>query len=414
MEKENRSGINITPRSGFNNINYVCTFPEIPAPYFSLRSVRTPNNPYYTYNLGWAVNNTTPASSFTFNPLVTPLQFQRYPADAPVPPLPGFYNLVLNKNSGGSPNDVIMGTINLQDDEMVPKSGTSITPFTWLCKERLDDKYTNKKIPLFASYNKEPSIPPTTNDFPITKYKSTENNITFIPADNGLILPGTYTLYFTDLTNTKILGSYSQLTYTGFAGQVAFFAGPKVVMDGWLLCDGAEVSKEQYSDLFAAIGIIYGTPTDTTKFTLPNLQGKFVRGFNKDTTDPVHGGKTLGATEQDDTKAQSLTMNDAGLHSHGTQDNNGTGQTEIAGEHFHDTNPPGNVCTGESGSDKVQGGGSVRVANGLNLVDLTIYNAGNHSHKILADGTHSHTISGAPTGTETKPYNITLMPYIRW
>lgn len=49
---------------------------------------------------------------------------------------------------------------------------------------------------------------------------------------------------------------------------------------GFLVCDGREVSKSTYADLFEVIGDTYGTTTDTSKFKLPDLRDKFVQGAN--------------------------------------------------------------------------------------------------------------------------------------
>ena len=50
--------------------------------------------------------------------------------------------------------------------------------------------------------------------------------------------------------------------------------------NGFLVCDGSEVSKTDYADLFEVIGDTYGTATDTSKFKLPDLRDKFVQGAN--------------------------------------------------------------------------------------------------------------------------------------
>lgn len=49
---------------------------------------------------------------------------------------------------------------------------------------------------------------------------------------------------------------------------------------GFLLCDGAEISKTDYADLYAVIGDTFGTATDNIKFKLPDLRDKFVQGAN--------------------------------------------------------------------------------------------------------------------------------------
>lgn len=60
-------------------------------------------------------------------------------------------------------------------------------------------------------------------------------------------------------------------------GTVIMFAGT-VAPNGYLICNGAEVSRETYSKLFDAIGIIYGEGDGTTTFNLPDVHGKYLVG----------------------------------------------------------------------------------------------------------------------------------------
>lgn len=48
--------------------------------------------------------------------------------------------------------------------------------------------------------------------------------------------------------------------------------------DGWLICDGSQVSRITYSDLFSVIGTTFGSGDGSTTFTLPDLRAAFVRG----------------------------------------------------------------------------------------------------------------------------------------
>lgn len=43
---------------------------------------------------------------------------------------------------------------------------------------------------------------------------------------------------------------------------------------GYLLCDGAAVSRATYANLFTAIGTVYGAGDGSTSFNLPDLQGR--------------------------------------------------------------------------------------------------------------------------------------------
>jgi microcystin-dependent protein len=50
-----------------------------------------------------------------------------------------------------------------------------------------------------------------------------------------------------------------------------------LVPAGWLLCNGQEVSRTTYADLWAALGTLYGAGNGTTTFNVPNLEAKFPR-----------------------------------------------------------------------------------------------------------------------------------------
>lgn len=57
------------------------------------------------------------------------------------------------------------------------------------------------------------------------------------------------------------------------AGCIMAYAGA-TAPDGWLLCHGQAVSRKDYGDLFAAIGIAYGQGDGATSFNLPDLRGR--------------------------------------------------------------------------------------------------------------------------------------------
>lgn len=64
------------------------------------------------------------------------------------------------------------------------------------------------------------------------------------------------------------------------------------VPEGWLLCNGATVSRTTYSRLFAKIGTKYGAGDGSTTFALPNLDGRVLQG----TTNTGNVGNYLEAS----------------------------------------------------------------------------------------------------------------------
>tara|TARA_R100001086_G_scaffold87122_4_gene42590 strand:+ start:2993 stop:4315 length:1323 start_codon:yes stop_codon:yes gene_type:complete len=53
-----------------------------------------------------------------------------------------------------------------------------------------------------------------------------------------------------------------------------------VVPAGFLLCDGREISRTTYQELFAVIGIAYGTPSGSSTFLIPDLRGRIPIGLD--------------------------------------------------------------------------------------------------------------------------------------
>ena len=148
---------------------------------------------------------------------------------------------------------------------------------------------------------------------------------------------------------------------------------------GWLVANGAAVSRTTYADLFAAIGTTYGAGIGTV-FVLPDLRGYFVRGAgtNSDTT----ASGTFGVKQAD-----------------GFQSHTHTGSAASAGAHTHthtDNYKLGNLNQ-QTGSGSWTGSNSDRTLN------------------TGSAGAHTHTLSIDATGTtETRPSNIAMLYCIKF
>lgn len=75
----------------------------------------------------------------------------------------------------------------------------------------------------------------------------------------------------TEISNA-IRGLMPQLRPTP-VGLIGYFHD---IPDGWLLCNGAAVSRTTYAKLFNVIGTRYGEGDGSTTFNLPNLEGRFL------------------------------------------------------------------------------------------------------------------------------------------
>ncbi len=60
----------------------------------------------------------------------------------------------------------------------------------------------------------------------------------------------------------------------------SFICSACSALAGYLLCDGAAVSRSTYAALFAAIGTAYGVGDGSSTFNLPDLRGRVLQGAN--------------------------------------------------------------------------------------------------------------------------------------
>lgn len=77
-------------------------------------------------------------------------------------------------------------------------------------------------------------------------------------------------------------------------GAVSAFAMP-IPPEGWLVCNGAAISRTEYADLFATIGTVWGAGDEISTFNLPDLRGEFVRGF--DAGRGLDSGRVFGSAQ---------------------------------------------------------------------------------------------------------------------
>lgn len=103
------------------------------------------------------------------------------------------------------------------------------------------------------------------------------------------------------------------------AGVVAAYVG-STAPNGYLICDGSAVSRTTYADLYTVIGTKFGSGDGSTTFNLPDLRGKFIRGWdNSASNDPDAssrsacntGGNTgdnIGSCQADELAAHTHTM----------------------------------------------------------------------------------------------------------
>lgn len=79
------------------------------------------------------------------------------------------------------------------------------------------------------------------------------------------------------MTPARVSDAIKNFAGADLTGMIFAFAG-NTLPDGYLLCDGSQVSRTTYKKLFDVIGTTYGAGDGTTTFTLPNLIDRFLEG----------------------------------------------------------------------------------------------------------------------------------------
>ncbi len=119
-----------------------------------------------------------------------------------------------------------------------------------------------------------------------------------------------------DLTQLlQAIQSFQQIP----AGVIQPFGGA-AAPTGYLLCDGAAVSRTTYAALFAAIGTSWGVGDGATTFNVPDLRGRTIIGAG---TGAGLTARTLGQTGGAETHV--LATAELPAHTHTVETRNATG-----------------------------------------------------------------------------------------
>jgi microcystin-dependent protein len=177
--------------------------------------------------------------------------------------------------------------------------------------------------------------------------------------------------------------------------------------DGYLLCNGAAVSRSTYADLFAVISTTYGSGDGSTTFNVPQLQGKMPQGYDGNTYN-------LAGTGGANTITVAVTNNQAAT-STSTQSVSITGNiattsltTAQLASHSHNINPK--LFDGQSGNS-----GRASTPGGNPSSPQTIASAGSgtgHNHSHTLTGTLTGNITTSLTGTVTAAGTNSFSPYV--
>ena len=177
-------------------------------------------------------------------------------------------------------------------------------------------------------------------------------------------------------------------------GTISAYGG-SAVPSGYLLCNGSEVSKTTYANLYAVIGDNFGTASDNTKFKLPDLRGRATMG--------VASGHALGASENDATAVKGLSV--------ATTVNSKT--LEGSFKPYSPSGAGGDYSSvGNMTVSGIFGKGTASTTGYVPAVTATV----GKSYPLTVDASHKHTASStlSSTDTETRPKNVRVNYIIKY
>ena len=158
-------------------------------------------------------------------------------------------------------------------------------------------------------------------------------------------------------------------TWIGFIG---WYAGPEPP-GGYLYCDGSAIGRETYSELYDAIGTLYGAGDGAETFNLPDARGVFFRG------DGGENNAAMGVRQGD------AIRNMTGIVGFGTERIFNVASGVFEGK-LPTTSNPGGINTGATGDP-------------------------NNPQYVAAIFNVSRVV---PTADENRPINMALKPCIRY
>ncbi len=191
--------------------------------------------------------------------------------------------------------------------------------------------------------------------------------------------------------NGNLLVKNNALLPVGTIIQYAGNAAP----GGWLLCQGQNVLRTEYTELFDVIGSAYGS-TDSSHFNIPDFRGRVAIGQNSPSNNLADRGGSA---------TQTLSVSQLPAHSH-----NASSSSE--GSHLHNYKDAYFAERRGDEQPKVYGTGA-NTDDDNNLVWRTANNTASSTASDIptsSAGSHSHNITVESTGG-TSSFSI-MPPYL--
>lgn len=205
------------------------------------------------------------------------------------------------------------------------------------------------------------------------------------------------------------------------SGTVVSFAG-NTAPEGWLMCDGSAISRNDYADLYSVIGTTYGNGNGSTSFNIPDLRGRTI--FGKDnmggnaanrltTTGGISANNTLGASGGN--QNISLTTSNLPSHNHTFTGSQSTTSTNSHTHNYQDAYFAENFSGGTGGNARYGTSANTDTDNNFYWRTSSNQHSTSPSNISTTSTDHNHTVTAAGTigntgsGTAFSPLNPAIV-----
>jgi len=174
---------------------------------------------------------------------------------------------------------------------------------------------------------------------------------------------------------------------------------------GYVLCDGAAISRTTYADLFAIISTTYGTGNGSTTFNVPDLQGKSPQGYDGNTYNLAGTGGANTVTVAVTNNQAATNTNNQAVSVTGSISTTSLTTAQLA-SHTH---------TIYLQSDTEFNAARAQVQGNTNLTSVETGAAGSgtgHTHAHTLSGTLTGSVATSLTGAVTAAGNNAFSPYV--
>ena len=194
----------------------------------------------------------------------------------------------------GDPNKIVSGAeIDTEFNNISSASTTKI------------DKVTSAVTDNLASFTASGTLQDSGKDVTDFADVSVESDVSDLQSDKANKVSGATSGNFASLDSDGDLTDSGEtadaiITIAAPTASITAFAGGSAPT-GWLFCNGQEISRSTYSDLFDLIGVTVGGGDGSTTFNVPDLRDRFALG-----------ARTIGSSDTERVSNYDTDLGDAG------------------------------------------------------------------------------------------------------